>query len=40
VATILIGYARCSTDEQDVTAQHDALTGLGVMADRIMSITA
>jgi DNA invertase Pin-like site-specific DNA recombinase len=31
----LIGYARCSTDAQDLTAQHHALTGLGVAADRI-----
>ena len=26
----LIGYARCSTDEQDLTAQCQALLGLGV----------
>lgn len=31
----LIGYARCSTDEQDLTAQREALTELGVPADRI-----
>jgi DNA invertase Pin-like site-specific DNA recombinase len=31
----LIGYARCSTDKQDLTAQRDALTELGVTADRI-----
>jgi Resolvase, N terminal domain len=31
----LIGYARCSTDAQDLTAQRHALTGLGVAADRI-----
>ena len=31
----LIGYARCSTDKQDLTAQREALTGLGVTADRI-----
>jgi DNA invertase Pin-like site-specific DNA recombinase len=31
----LIGYARCSTDKQDLTAQRDALTELGVAADRI-----
>ena len=30
-----IGYARCSTDAQDLTAQRDALTGLGVPEDRI-----
>jgi DNA invertase Pin-like site-specific DNA recombinase len=31
----LIGYARCSTDEQDLTAQHQILLGLGVAPDRI-----
>jgi DNA invertase Pin-like site-specific DNA recombinase len=31
----LIGYARCSTDEQDLTAQRQALLRLGVAADRI-----
>jgi DNA invertase Pin-like site-specific DNA recombinase len=30
-----IGYARCSTDKQDLTAQTDALLKLGVKADRI-----
>src|SRR4051794_13130211 len=30
-----VGYARCSTDQQDLTAQRDALSGLGVEADRI-----
>ena len=30
-----IGYARCSTDKQDLTAQHDALLELGVAQDRI-----
>jgi DNA invertase Pin-like site-specific DNA recombinase len=31
----LIGYARCSTDEQDLTAQRHALLALGVAPDRI-----
>ena len=31
----LIGYARCSTDKQDLTAQQEALVELGVAADRI-----
>jgi DNA invertase Pin-like site-specific DNA recombinase len=31
----LIGYARCSTDKQDLSAQKIALINLGVAADRI-----
>lgn len=31
----LIGYARCSTDKQDLAAQRDALVQLGVAPDRI-----
>ena len=31
----LIGYARCSTDKQDLTAQRQALQDLGVTLDRI-----
>ena len=31
----LIGYARCSTDKQDLAAQKVALTELGVSPDRI-----
>jgi len=31
----LIGYARCSTDEQDLTAQRQTLLALGVPPDRI-----
>lgn len=30
-----IGYARCSTDKQDLAAQKDALVSLGVSTDRI-----
>ncbi|MBC3762194.1 recombinase family protein [Quadrisphaera oryzae] len=32
---LLIGYARCSTDGQDLTAQRNALTDLGVEPTRI-----
>ena len=32
---ILIGYARCSTERQDLSAQREILTGLGVAEDRI-----
>jgi DNA invertase Pin-like site-specific DNA recombinase len=35
VAARWIGYARCSIDEQDLTAQRDALVALGVPPDRI-----
>ena len=31
----LIGYARCSTDKQDLTAQRRTLIELGVPEDRI-----
>ena len=31
----LIGYARCSTDEQDLTAQRQLLLGLGAAPERI-----
>ena len=32
---VRIGYARCSTDRQDLTAQRGALVGLGVDPERI-----
>lgn len=35
MSALLVGYARCSTDAQDLTAQRDALLGLGVEAERI-----
>ena len=35
MAALLIGYARCSTDQQDLTAQRDALAGLGVAPARV-----
>lgn len=33
--TTLVGYARCSTDKQDLTAQRETLAALGVPEDRI-----
>ena len=35
LTTTLIGYARCSTDRQDLAAQRQALLELGVAEDRI-----
>jgi DNA invertase Pin-like site-specific DNA recombinase len=35
MAAMLIGYARCSTDNQDLTAQREGLAALGVKAKRI-----
>ena len=35
MTAILIGYARCSTDKQDLAAQRSALIELGVAEDRI-----
>ena len=35
LTTTLIGYARCSTDRQDLAAQRQALLELGVTEERI-----
>lgn len=35
MASLKIGYARCSTDKQDLTAQRKALLELGVSPERI-----
>jgi DNA invertase Pin-like site-specific DNA recombinase len=35
MSALLIGYARCSTDEQDLTVQREGLASLGVTPDRI-----
>ena len=35
MSALLVGYARCSTDQQDLTAQRDALLILGVETERI-----
>ena len=35
MAALLIGYARCSTDQQDLTAQRNGLAALGVAPNRV-----
>ncbi len=35
MTALLIGYARCSTDQQDLTAQRDVLISQGVGPGRI-----
>jgi DNA invertase Pin-like site-specific DNA recombinase len=35
MAALLIGYARCSIDQQDLTAQRDGLAALGVAVNRV-----
>jgi DNA invertase Pin-like site-specific DNA recombinase len=38
-AGILIGYARCSTERQDLIAQREILRGLGVAEERVYGLT-
>lgn len=40
MSALLVGYARCSTDQQDLTAQHDALLGLASRPTGSTSTTA
>jgi DNA invertase Pin-like site-specific DNA recombinase len=35
MAALLVGYGRCSTDQQDLTAQRDGLAALGVASNRV-----
>ena len=35
MTALLVGYARCSTDQQDLTAQRDGLAALGVATNRV-----
>ena len=35
MSALLVGYARCPTDQQDLTAQRDGLLVLGVETERI-----
>jgi DNA invertase Pin-like site-specific DNA recombinase len=35
MSALLVGYARCSTEEQDLTAQRDGLAKLGVEPERV-----
>ncbi len=39
MSALLVGYARCSTDQQDLTAQRDALLAVGVEPERITLTT-
>jgi hypothetical protein len=34
-SALLVGYARCSTDQQDLNAQRDALLAMGIGPERI-----
>jgi len=35
MTALLVGYARCSTEQQDLTAQREGLLALGVASDRV-----
>ncbi len=35
MAALLVGYARCSTEQQDVTVQREGLLALGVDPRRV-----
>ena len=35
MTALLIGYARCSTDQQDLTTQRNGLAALGVALNRV-----
>src|SRR6202451_668040 len=35
MSALLVGYARVSTDQQDLTSQRDGLAALGVAANRV-----
>ena len=35
MTALLIGHARCSTDQQELTAQREGLLALGVETERI-----
>ena len=38
MVALLFGYARVSTDQQDLTAQRDGLAALGVAANRVYGL--
>lgn len=40
MSALLVGYARCSTDQQDLTAQRDGLLRLGAGPSASTSTTA
>jgi hypothetical protein len=38
MSALFVGYARCSTEQQDLTAQREALATLGVSAERMSAL--